>query len=399
MVAGAEPVRELEGEPRHPLERVPGMRRPPGVPLRGEVRLESHATRDVAAPVVPVRPVARHRPGGSVVRDAVHERFELGRVVPRPPGRANPQRGARRRPGEDMELREVPPCVGIVVRPPRAGAEEDEARGVHRQDLLDGPEGTRGLREQVLQGARDPVAPVVLLQRVEVRDMGKPEGWLEESQEADGPPEAQVEVRADEEAQNKLAPWNPWATLASLPVVDRGGLYEILQEEAGEADLVALPAVVLRPVPTVDTPAYMARALRHWGIPSQARVEGLTVERMGLGLNGYPRFELSAVIADGEFVCTPLVAAKSALEKFDDELLEFGLEYFNAEFDAFMRSTRSLAGHSLLDAAKLILKYTPVVDLGEMIFRQLREPGQAPVRPELPSAQPGLPGFIPSYLP
>ena len=192
------------------------------------------------------------------------------------------ERRAGFRPGEDVKLREVPPRLRVVVRPPRSGAVQHEARGVHRQDLLDRPEGFGGLREQVLQGTRDPVAAVVLLQRVEVREAGESEGRLEELEEAHRATEAQVEVRPDEEAQDEV-PRNPRKTLAPLPVVDRRGLDEVPQEEAGEADLIALPAVVLRPVPATDTPAWLGQ----WGIPSQVLVADPTEELATLGLNGY----------------------------------------------------------------------------------------------------------------
>ncbi len=121
-----------------------------------------------------------------------------------------------------MELREVPPGFRIVIRPPRARAEEDEARGVHRQDLLDRPEGARSLREQALERTRDPVGAVILLQRVEVRDAREAEGRLEEVQEANRAAEAQVEVRPDEDAQDELAPRGSWAASVPLPVVDCG---------------------------------------------------------------------------------------------------------------------------------------------------------------------------------
>ena len=73
---------------------------------------------------------------------------------------------------------------------------------------------------------------------------------------------------------------------------------------AGEADLLALPAVVLRPVPPVDAPAWMASARRHGGIPLQA-LEGLTDELDSLGLNVYPGLESSGITVHWEFVCTP----------------------------------------------------------------------------------------------
>src|SRR3990170_2439910 len=206
MVPRPEPVRELEGEARHPLERVPRMGPPSGVFLWREVRLQPRRLYRRAARSTPIRPVPRDRLYGRVLGDLVQEGVELGRVVPGPARHPDRQRGPRRRPGEDVDLREIPPGFRIVVRPPRAGADEDEARGVHRQDLLDRPEGARSLREQALERTRDPVAAVVLLQRVEVRDAGEPDGRLEELEEADGAPEAQVEVRPEEEAEHEFSP-------------------------------------------------------------------------------------------------------------------------------------------------------------------------------------------------
>src|SRR3990172_3357756 len=157
----------------------------------------------------------------------------------------------------------------------------------------------------MLEGARDPVAAVVLLQRVEVGDAGESEGCMEELEQAYRTPEAQMEVRPDEEAQDEVAPQDTWSSATPFPVVDRAGLHEGPQVETGEADLLALPAVVLRPVPPVDTSSYLASALGQGGIPSQARLAGLTEELVDLALNGYPALDLSTVTTDEEFVCTP----------------------------------------------------------------------------------------------
>ena len=84
------------------------------------------------------------------------------------------------------------------------------------------------------------------------------------------------------------------------------GLHEGLEKKAGEVDLLALPAVVLRPAPAVDTSSYLASALGQGGIPSQVRLAGPTEELVDLALNGYPALDWSTVTADEEFVCTPL---------------------------------------------------------------------------------------------
>ena len=258
-----------------------------------------------AGGATPVGPVSREGLRLGVVGNVVQERPELGRVVPRAPRHPDREGPAGRCPREDMELGEVPVRLGIVVRPPCAGTEEDEARGVDCEDLLDCPEWAFGLREKVLQGERHPVAAVVLLQRVEVWNVGEPEGRLEKFEETDRPPKAQVEVRPDEEAEHEFPPRYPRPTPASLPIADRGRIHEVPQEEASKTDLLALPAVVLSPVPTVDTPTYLVSALGQGGIPSQARLADLAVELASLGLNGRPVPPASDISVHTEFVCTP----------------------------------------------------------------------------------------------
>jgi len=281
------------------------MRRPTGVLPRGEVRLQPRRLHGRAARPTPVRAIAGDRFRRGTDGDLVQERFELPRVVPGTTGHTDRERRAVRRAGEDVELREVPPRLGVVVRPPRPGAEEDEARGVHRQGPFDRPEGSRGLREQVLQGARDPVAAVVLLQRVEVGGAREAEVRTEEVLCLLVRAYFHLSFRRAVGLLREVAPRDSRASSAAFPVVDRGGLHEVLQEEAGEADLLALPAVVLRPVPAVDTSSYLASALGQGGIPSQARLAGLTEELVDLALNGYPALDLSTVTDDEEFVCTP----------------------------------------------------------------------------------------------
>ena len=121
---------------------------PEGVLLRGEVQLQPRAVGYRAARPTPVRSVPREHFRQTAVGDAVRERPELGRVVPGAARHPDRERRTGRRPGENVELGEVPARLGIVVRPPRAGTEEDEARGIDREDFLHRPGRTCGRREE-----------------------------------------------------------------------------------------------------------------------------------------------------------------------------------------------------------------------------------------------------------
>lgn len=310
VVARPKPLRKLHREARHPFERVLGMGPPPGGLLRGKVGLQSHAVDRIAGLPTPVRSVPRERLRHAVIGDGLQERFELRPVVPGATGHADRQGPAGRRPGEDMELGEVLPRLGVVVRPPRPGAEEHEARGIDGEDLLDRPKRCRGLGEEILQRVSEPVTAVVLLQRVEVRNVGESEGWSEEVKETDGPPEAQVEVRSDEEAQDEFPSWNAWTTPPPFPVVDRARFHEVLQEPTGEQHLLTLPTVVLPPVSMVDTTACSTVARGQGGIPSRVRWADLSMELGSPGLSESPALEMSDTAIQKEFVCTPLTAAR-----------------------------------------------------------------------------------------
>ena len=95
-------------------------------------------------------------------------------------------------------------------------------------------------------------------------------------------------------------------------------------------------------------------------------------------------------------------AGRSALEKFDDELFEFGLKYFNAEFGAFMEATTeellSSLGHSIRETGWLAIRYGPL-DFGGWITHELWEGSQTSRPPAASMGQPGVPGYVPAYFP
>ena len=363
MEPRAPPVWKLKSEARHPVKGVYRMRRPTGVLSWREVRLETRPASNRTARASPVGPLSREGFRVGVLEDALHERSELCGVMPCAPRHADRERPAGRCPGEDVKLGEVPDRLGIMVRPPRSRTEEDEACGVDREDLLDCPEWAFGLREKVLQGERHPVAAVVLLQRVEVWNVDEPEGRFEELEEAHGAPEAQVEVRADEEAEHELAPRDPWPPPAPLPIANRARLREGLQEQARETNFLALPAVVLTPVPAVDTLTYLASALGQGGSPSQVLGGDLTEELGSLSLNGSPVLETSAVTVHEAFVCTPVVG--DDMGRVEAFTKRYGYEYFNE----YAPPGRRIAATRNWINARMDQGYT-IVDIGPAPGRQ-----------------------------
>lgn len=86
--------------------------------------------------------------------------------------------------------------------------------------------------------------------------------------------------------------------------MDGRGLDQVLQELTGEEDLLALPAIVLTPVPGVDTLTYLACSFAQRGIQSPASPEIGSTNRGRAKREGVPRPRNVSGQQLGGSVCT-----------------------------------------------------------------------------------------------